>query len=301
MLIPLDVPTSMHPIFLDNHKAITHDTNNLMLFAVDQKIEHLNGDFYGNSIDITANQPDHIFQIANRGRIGALATHLGLIARYGAHYKDINYIIKLNAKTNLIKSDSVDPLSRILWSIEDVINFKKSSGLKIRGIGYTIYLGSKYEPEMLADAAQAIFKAHQNGLVAILWVYIRGNNIKEKNELELTTAACGVANSLGADFAKIKTPKNIQGFTSTDILKIATQAAGNTKIICSGGKSQDPKDFLKELYLQITEGKTAGNATGRNIFQRSLKEAIAMTNAISAIVYHKNEAKKAIEIFESMK
>ena len=43
--IPGDVPNNMLQIFQDNYSAITRDTGRLMLFAGDQKIEHMNTDF----------------------------------------------------------------------------------------------------------------------------------------------------------------------------------------------------------------------------------------------------------------
>src|SRR5260221_7046821 len=86
ILIPGDVPNNVIQTFQDNYNAITRETGRLMLFACDQKIEHMNTDFYGDGIDTSALNPEHIFRIAARGSIGALATHLGLIARYGKQY-----------------------------------------------------------------------------------------------------------------------------------------------------------------------------------------------------------------------
>ncbi|MDD4138451.1 MAG: aldolase, partial [Methanoregula sp.] len=45
--IPLDVPPEEQERYRENYDAITHGTGRLMLFAGDQKIEHLNDDFFG--------------------------------------------------------------------------------------------------------------------------------------------------------------------------------------------------------------------------------------------------------------
>jgi len=222
-----------------------------MLFAADQKIEHLNYDFYGDNIHPNAQTPEHLFKIAQKGRIGAFATQLGLIARYGRIYSELTYIAKLNSTTNLINSTINDPLSQQLWSVEDVVDMKYNADLNICGIGYTIYLGSIYESQMLHEAAQAIFQAHQHGLVAILWVYARGKAIINDTDWELIAGATGVAAALGADFVKVKAPTAQGTKTSAEFLKIATLAAGNTKVICSGGTAQAPEKFLSELYEQI--------------------------------------------------
>lgn len=291
VFIPADVPQAAQQKYIQNYNAITHNTSKLMLFACDQKIEHLNADFFGPDIPEEAKHPEHLFNIASQGRIGAMATDLGLIARYGKQYPNINYIVKLNAKTNLVPVEQKDPLSTLLWHIEHVVHFKQTSGLNICGVGITVYLGSEYESAMLSQAAQVIYAAHQHGLIAITWMYPRGKAVGPAQDPELIAGAAGAANALGADFAKVHPPKNAEW------LKIATEAAGNTEVICSGGEKKDPKDFLQKLYDEIHLGGAQGNATGRNIFQRPLKKAIAMTKAISAITLDNKNVDDALKIF----
>src|SRR5437899_991202 len=92
--LPADVPRNMQDVYRDNYTAITRGTNHLFLFSCDHKIEHLNHDFYGTHVHPDAMHPAHMFDIAAQGSVGALATHMGLIARYGARYnKQINYIV----------------------------------------------------------------------------------------------------------------------------------------------------------------------------------------------------------------
>ena len=76
------------------------------------------------------------------------------------------------------------------------------------------------------------------------------------------------------------------------------QEEGKTKVIISGGAAQDPRQFLQELYEQLHEGGTAGSATGRNIHQRSLAQAIAMTRAISSLVSSNSSVDEAMKNFE---
>ncbi len=292
--VPADVPEKKHDTFLKNYNAITRHKDRLFLFSCDQKMEHLNNDFYGEEINAQALHPEHFFRIASSGNIGALATHLGVIARYGKQYPDINYIVKLNGTTNLIHQEQQDPRSTLLWSVEDVINFKNNNNkIQIAGIGITVYLGSDYQAEHLAQAARAIMHAHQEGLVAIVWAYPRGKAIIDDNDPQLIAGAAGIAFSLGADFAKIKSPQG----NNVSSLNIAAAAAGNTKIICSGGQKIEPHAYLEQVHNQIHNGDTAGTATGRNIFQRSLAEGIALTYAIAALVYDNVDVKTSISVF----
>jgi len=74
-----------------------------MLFAGDQKVEHLNDDFYGEEVPEGDADPEHLFKIASQAKIGVFATQLGLIARYGMDYKNVPYLVKVNSKTNLVE------------------------------------------------------------------------------------------------------------------------------------------------------------------------------------------------------
>lgn len=291
---PADVPKDMHQTYSNNYRAITRNSGRLLLFACDQKIEHGNKDFYGEGIHPDAMQPEHLFAIASKGIIGAMAAPLGLIARYGNAYPTINYVIKLNAKTNFTPP-SLDPWSHQLWRVDDVIRLKQEAQLPVCGIGFTIYLGSEYEGYMLEHAAQAIFQAHQHGLVAIVWAYPRGKNISDDQNPELLAGAAGIAHALGADFVKIKPAHQ------PSALRLATLAAGNTKVICSGGEIRSAELFLKELYAQLHEGGTAGCAVGRNLFQRSLPDAIALSTALSALVIDQATLDDALKIFSQLK
>ncbi len=295
--VPLDVPKDEQKTYISNFKTITHDSDRLMLFAGDQKIEHLNDDFYGEGIHEDDHDPEHLFKIAAKAKIGCFATQLGLIARYGADYSSVPYLVKLNSKTHLVGTSQKEPCSSLLTSIDQVVRFRKTSGLKIVGIGYTIYLGSEEEAEMLRTAAQVVFEAHQNGLVTVLWIYPRGKAVKDEKDPHLIAGAAGVAACLGSDFVKVNPPKK-EGASSVELMKEATKAAGRTKVVCAGGSSVDGEIFLKQLWEQIHIGGCAGNATGRNIHQKSLGEAVRMCNAIYAITVEDASVQEAVKIYE---
>jgi DhnA family fructose-bisphosphate aldolase class Ia len=299
-VVPCDVPENKRSLFIKNYNAITRDIGRLFLFSCDHKIEHLNRDFYGSDINPQALHPEHMFRIAYGGDVGAMATHLGLIARYAKQYSTINYIIKMNATTHIDYAHQQDLQSLLLCSIDEIITFKNNNNsLKIAGIGITIYLGNQYESQLISQAAHVINKAHQEGLVTITWIYMRGKNIIQENNPELIAGAAGLGVSLGTDFIKIKAPAKTETITSSESLKIACAAAGNSKIICAGGEKTDYETYLKNLYDQIHSGDTAGTATGRNIFQLSLPEAIALTHAISAIVYKNTDYKTGLAAYHA--
>lgn len=277
MITPLSVPKKQQKLYIKNYQTVTKNTDKLFLFAADQKMEHLNEDFFGPSLPEEINMPEHVFEIAKAGNAGAFATHLGLIDRYAHNYPTLNYIAKLNGKTH--KSPG-DPYSNQLWSIEQVLALR-NTGINICGIGYTIYLGSEHEHAMMHQAANLVFQAHQHGLLAILWIYPRGKNIEHEKSAAMLAGAAGVAVSLGADFVKIHAPESGNALE----LRQAVQAAGNTKVIVSGGATTNPQVCLEKIMAQLTLGTVAGVAIGRNIFQHPLKEAIILSNKIADLIY----------------
>ena len=298
MFIPADVPACSHNAYIKNFTALTHDSGRLFMFAADQKIEHLNDDFYGVGIDAIANKPEHMFKIAQHSSIGAMAVHAGLLARYGALYKTVDYLVKLNGKTNITSSEESDPMSAQLWDIQDVLSFAHEQKLNVRAIGYTVYLGSAYESQMLTQAAQLVFQAHQEGLIAVLWVYPRAKHIIDSTDPRLIAGSAGLANALGADFVKVHAPRAHNNMSSMQALKIATEAAGNTGVIVSGGERIPASEVLKNIYKQINESGASGCAIGRNIFQRSFSDAVKLTNAISALVYNESTYEQANKLLD---
>ena len=297
VLVPADVLPESRDVYVDNYLAATQNTGRLMLFACDQKIEHLNDDFYGEGIDAADNDPEHFFRIGSQGVVGVLAGQKGLVARYAPDYPKINYLIKMNSKTNLIPTVQDDPYSPQLYSLESVLAMR-DAGVNIVGIGYTIYLGSEYEATMMAEAGELISEAHANGLVVVLWIYPRGKAVASEKDAALIAGAAGVALCLGADFVKVNPPKPTETQSSAELLTQASEASGRCGLVCAGGSTVDAKKFLTQLHEQIHVGHAIGNATGRNIHQRPLDEAVRLTKAISAITLADYDVEEALDVYE---
>ena len=297
VLVPADVPKDKHKKYNNNFLVLTKNTGRIMLFAGDQKIEHLNDDFYDNGGKISAEDasPEHLFKIADQSPVSCLAVQAGYAARYAPSYPNVPLLIKLNSKSHLLKTEQRDPLSQRLLSVAEVISLK-NNGLNILAVGYTIYLGSEFESQMLSEASQIIFNAHQYGLLTVLWIYPRGKAVADEKDAHLIAGACGVACALGSDFVKVNYPKK-EGAKSENIFKEATLAAGRTGVICAGGSSTEPKEFLDRLSKQITVAGAAGNATGRNIHQKPLTEAINFCKAIASVTFADTDVETAYQIY----
>jgi len=297
VIVPLDVPKAMRETYIKNYMEITRGSGRLMLFAGDQKVEHLNDDFYGEGVPEDDADPEHLFKIASQAKIGVFAAQLGLIAHYGMDYKNVPYLVKVNSKTHLVETSQAEPFSNLWYDIDQVVQFKDNSGLNILGVGYTIYLGSEFEAEMLVQAAQVVYDAHQHGMLSVLWIYPRGAAVKDEKDPHLIAGATGVGACLGTDFVKVNYPKK-EGAKSAEIFKEAIKASGRTRVVCAGGTSDEAETFLKKLYEQIHISGAMGNATGRNIHQRSLDEAVRICNAVYAITVEDASVEDALKIYK---
>jgi fructose-bisphosphate aldolase/6-deoxy-5-ketofructose 1-phosphate synthase len=295
--IPYTVPKNKQAEYQKNWETATRGTGKLFMLACDQKVEHLNDDFIGSGLEPEIANPEHFFKIAKSAQIGALSSQLGLIAKYADICPGAPLIIKANSKTNLIKSSDRDPFSNRWLPVEDVVSFKKTSGLNIVGIGYTVYIGSEFESESFGQAARIIYKAHQEGLLAVIWMYPRGKAIKNEADTHLLAGGAGVAVCLGADFVKINYPYDKPTAETAKKFREVTMAAGRTGVIPIGGSKMTEKKFLQQAHNQINISGTKGIAVGRNIFQRPLEEAIRMANAISAITLQDYSVEDAYKIF----
>jgi fructose-bisphosphate aldolase/6-deoxy-5-ketofructose 1-phosphate synthase len=298
--IPADVPEAMASTYAQNWNTATRGTGRLALFAGDQKVEHLNDDFFGTTDigEIAAEDadPEHLFRIARVASTGAFASQLGLVARYGLDYADVPYLVKLNSKTHLLKTPDDDPQSLAWSNVANAVKLR-DRGLKIVGIGFTIYPGSKFESEQFAEASRACIEAHEAGMLAVLWAYPRGAAVASERDSHILAGAAGVGATLGADFCKVNYPLDGDpvGFGE------AVRAAGRTGVITAGGASVDVRAFLQTLHDQIHISGARGSATGRNIHQKPLEEAVRMSHAIAAITYSGWSVDAAFEVSEGKK
>ena len=150
--IPADVPANKVSTYKKNLKEVTNGKNRLMLFAGDQKVEHLNDDFYGKGIPPEDNSPKHMFEIASQVKIGVFATQFGLISRYAREYKNIPYLVKLNSKTNLIPYDKKDEKEFLTELYEQI----HKGGSRGNGTGRNIHQRPLKEAIKMANAIYAI-------------------------------------------------------------------------------------------------------------------------------------------------
>ncbi|MCX6748589.1 MAG: hypothetical protein NT076_03210, partial [Candidatus Pacearchaeota archaeon] len=180
--------------------------------------------------------------------------------------KKIKLIIKLNGKTNLTMGDFI---SRQLCSVKEAIK------LGACAVGYTIYLGSKYESIMLQEFENIQREAHLKGIPVIAWIYPNKNLLDKENKKFMPYAA-RTGLEVGADIIKIKYSGNLKN------LVWAVKSAGETKIVIAGGVKKNETLFLKQVN-DIMKSGCIGLAVGRNVWQN--KNPLEISEKIRGIIF----------------
>ena len=248
-------------MLIDFSKISTN--NHTILMAYDQGIEHGPIDFNGKTIN-----PDFVLDLSVKAHFNGIILQKGIAEKYYPRYANkIPLIVKLNGKTRLKKGE---PMSTQVCSVAEA---KKLGAV---AIGYTIYLGSEFEPEMFAQFGQIEQEAEQQGLIVIAWIYPRGKAIKKPKSPEIIAYAARAGLELGADFVKINYPGSIKA------LLWAVESAGKTRILVAGGEKLQENEFILRAK-NIMSAQAAGLAVGRNIWQS--KEPLKIARAIEKIVH----------------
>lgn len=241
-----------------------------MLLAYDQGFEHGPVDFDEKSVD-----PNYIMDIARSGHYTGVIFQEGVAARYypsaSSGQADLPpLIVKLNGKTSF---QGEEPLALALCTVDKAVE------LGARAVGYTVYVGSEYEEQMLAEFSRIEDEAHAKGLVVIAWMYPRGKKVAGKQTTRETLAyAARLGLELNADYVKIAYSGDVESF------KWVVKAAGKTKVLVQGGKRMAWPELEAEVKGALAAG-AAGIAIGRNVWQAVNPEEI--TRKLADLVFGK--------------
>ncbi|OGD86639.1 hypothetical protein A2Z23_02890 [Candidatus Curtissbacteria bacterium RBG_16_39_7] len=216
--------------------------------AYDHGMEHGPIDLNQKNVD-----PEFILNIAYEARLNAVIFQKGVAEKYWqGKYRQVPLIVKLNGKAKIAGGES--------YSAQNC-SVKEAKKLGAAAVGYTIFLGSERDWEMMERFGKIVEEAHEENLPTIVWVYPRGKAVKDDASPEITAYAARIALELGADIAKIKYCGSEESFAW------AVQSAGRCKVVLSGGpKTEKFEEFLETLG-EVMKAGAAGVAVGRNVWQ----------------------------------
>ncbi|PSQ16852.1 aldolase [Halobacteriales archaeon QS_8_69_26] len=248
----------------------------VLILAMDHGLEHGPVDFepVPETID-----PATVFDIGRHDAVTAMAVQKGVAETYYPSYEDdVNLLTKLNGTSNLWMGE---PDSAVNCSVEYA-----AEELGTDALGFTLYGGSNHEIGMAEEFREAQEAAREYDLPMVMWSYPRGQGLKNDRDPETIAYGTRLALELGADVAKVKYPGSKEAF------EWAVDAAGDVKVVMSGGSKTDDYEFLKQVETVIAAGGK-GLAVGRNVWQR--ENPIEILDALEKVIYEEQTAEEALE------
>ncbi|MBG1245538.1 class I fructose-bisphosphate aldolase [Nostoc sp. NZL] len=247
-------------------------TGYLSILPVDQGIEHSAGaSFAPNPIYF---DPENIVRLAIASGCNAVATTLGtlgIVSRKYAH--KIPFIAKINHNELLTFPNQFDQV--LFADVEQAWN------LGAVAVGATIYFGSDQSTRQIQEISKAFKRAHELGMVTILWCYLRNNAFKQDKDYHLAADLTGQANHLGvtieADIIKQKLAENNNGYGA--IAKATGKSYGKTdERVYTELTTDHPIDLTRYQVLNCYSGRVglinSGGATGKNDFAEAVRTAV---------------------------
>ncbi|MCP5505867.1 MAG: class I fructose-bisphosphate aldolase [Chlamydiales bacterium] len=277
----------------------------LSILPVDQGIEHTAGASFAPNPDYF--DPENIVKLAIEGGCNAVASTLGVLGSVARKYAHkIPFILKFNHNELLTYPNTFDQIH--FGSIEQAYE------MGCKAVGATIYFGSEESDRQIVEVAQAFERAHELGMVTILWCYLRNPKFKtDKKDYHTAADLTGQANHLGvtiqADIIKQKLPECNGGFKDLKFGKqtekmytelcsdhpidltryqVANNYMGRMGLINSGGPSGE-NDLAQAVETAVINKRAGGMGliSGRKAFQKPLKEGVELLNAIQSVYLDK--------------
>jgi class I fructose-bisphosphate aldolase len=280
-------------------------TGYVSILPVDQGIEHSAGASFARNPPMF--DPENIVKLAMEGGCNAVASTLGVLGAVARKYAHkIPFLLKFNHNEFLTYPNKFD---QIFFA-----NVKQARDMGAVAVGATIYFGSAESSRQIVEVSQAFAVAHEMGMAAVLWCYLRNSHFKTDKDYHLSADLTGQANHLGvtveADIIKQKLPENNGGYNAlstkenpygktdkrvyTELTsdhpidltryQVANCFMGRAGLINSGGASgeNDFHDAVRTAVINKRAGGT-GLISGRKAFQRPTADGIELLNAIQDV------------------
>ncbi|MBB3191999.1 class I fructose-bisphosphate aldolase [Halomonas cerina] len=277
-------------------------TGYLSILPVDQGIEHSAGaSFAPNPLYF---DPANIVELALEGGCNAVASTLGGLASVARRYAHrIPMMVKLNHNETLSYPAVYD--QTLFARVEQAFD------MGCVAVGATIYFGSAESRRQIMEVSEAFERAHELGMVTVLWAYLRNPAFKHEGTdyhvaADLTGQANHMAATLKADIVKQKLPEINGGYrdigfghthdkvyselTSDNPIDLARYQVANcylgrAGLINSGGGSKGASDLGEAVRTAVINKRAGGMGliSGRKAFQKPMKEGVALLHAIQDV------------------
>jgi class I fructose-bisphosphate aldolase len=276
-------------------------TGYLSILPVDQGVEHAGGaSFAPNPIYF---DPKGIAELAIEGGCNCVASTLGVLGSVARRYAHrIPFLLKLNHNEMLTHPAIYD--QTLFAQVEQGFDMGAVA------VGATIYYGSPESRRQIQEISEAFERAHELGMVTVLWAYLRNSEFKHGGTdyhaaADLTGQANHLAATIKADIVKQKQAENNGGYTAinfgkthkkvyTDLTtdnpidlvryQVANCYMGRAGLINSGGASGE-NDLVQAVRTAVINKRAGGMGliSGRKAFQKPMAEGVELLNAIQDV------------------
>lgn len=276
-------------------------TGYLSILPVDQGIEHSAAASFAPNPEFF--DPKAICELALEGGCNAVASTYGVLAMMSRRYAHkIPFIMKFNH--NEILSLPVQYDQTLFASVDQAFD------MGAIGVGATVYFGAPESRRQIQEVSEAFARAHELGMVTILWAYTRNNAFKKDGvdyhlAADLTGQANHIASTIGADIVKQKMAENNGGYKAINFGKthekvytelttdhpidlvryqVANCYMGRCGLINSGGES-GANDFAQAVRTAVINKRAGGMGliSGRKAFQRPFADGVKLLNVIQDV------------------
>ncbi|MBE8595464.1 class I fructose-bisphosphate aldolase [Xenorhabdus sp. BG5] len=287
-----------------NHGRLA-GTGYLSILPVDQGVEHsASASFATNPLYF---DPKNIVELAIEAGCNCVASTYGVLASVSRRYAHkIPFLVKLNHNETLTYPAQYD--QTLYASVEQAFNMGAVA------VGATIYYGSPESRRQIEEISAAFERAHELGMVTVLWAYLRNSAFKKDGvdyhtSADLTGQANHLAATIGADIVKQKMAETNGGYTAIgfghtdkrvyshlttehpiDLVRyqIANCYMGRAGLINSGGASgnNDLSDSVRTAVINKRAGGI-GLILGRKAFKKSMKEGVELIHSVQDVYLDK--------------
>ncbi|MBD3898406.1 class I fructose-bisphosphate aldolase [Halomonas sp. ML-15] len=284
-----------------NHGRLA-GTGYLSLLPVDQGIEHSAGASFAPNPRYF--DPANIVELALEGGCNGVASTLGVLSSVARRYAHkIPMMLKLNHNETLSYPAIYD--QTLFAEVE------QAHDMGCVAVGATIYFGSHESRRQIMEISEAFERAHQLGMVTVLWAYLRNPAFKQDGTdyhvaADLTSQANHLAATLKADIVKQKLPETNGGYRAVGFghthdkvydelttdhpidlarYQVANCFMGRAGLINSGGGSKGHSDLGEAVRTAVINKRAGGMGliSGRKAFQKPMAEGVALLNAIQDV------------------
>ncbi|AYA39969.1 class I fructose-bisphosphate aldolase [Xenorhabdus nematophila] len=287
-----------------NHGRLA-GTGYLSILPVDQGVEHsASASFAANPLYF---DPKNIVELAIEAGCNCVASTYGVLASVSRRYAHkIPFLVKLNHNETLTYPAQYD--QTLYASVEQAFDMGAVA------VGATIYYGSPESSRQIEEISVAFERAHELGMVTVLWAYLRNSAFKKDGvdyhtSADLTGQANHLAATIGADIVKQKMAETNGGYTAIgfghtdkrvysqlttehpiDLVRyqLANCYMGRAGLINSGGASGD-NDLSDSVRTAVINKRAGGMGLilGRKAFKKSIKEGVELIHSVQDVYLDK--------------